>query len=616
MQRRKTLMHWLFGEKLERGRKMINERLQKLREKMKKMGISIYIVPSSDYHGSEYVCPYFRAREYITGFTGSAGTAVITQTEAGLWTDGRYFLQAEQQLKASDIQLFRMGEPEVPSIEDYVAEKLEAGGKIGFDGRVLDVFWAEAFEKIAEKAGGSLRIEYDFIGEIWEHRPLIPKSPVFILSESYAGASTKEKQEKVRSDMQKMGADVYVLASLCDIAWLLNLRGGDIPSVPVTLAFLILTKESCIYYVRSEVLTEEVRDYLSENNVLVKDYEAIYQDLEGFTEKKILLDKRNINYRLWKSIPEQAEIINQKNPTERFKAVKNETEIANLKQAHLKESIAFTKFLYWIKTRVGKEEITELQAAQYLQERRKEQEHYLEESFAPICAYGAHGAIVHYAATKESNAVILPENFLLVDSGGHYLEGTTDTTRTIALGTISEEQKRMFTAVCRGNLNLAYAKFLKGCTGLNLDILCREPLWQLEVDYKHGTGHGVGYLLNVHEGPNAFRWKQPKGELASELEAGMVTSDEPGIYIEGAYGIRIENELLCVEGVQNSYGQFLEFEILTWIPIDLDAILPEEMTEKEKSYLNNYHKKVYETIAPYLSEKEQIWLAWATREIK
>lgn len=595
---------------------MINQRLQKLREKMKKSEISIYIVPSSDYHGSEYVCPYFRAREYITGFTGSAGTAVITMTEAGLWTDGRYFIQAEKQLEASEIQLFRAGEAGVPTIEGYIADKLKTGENIGFDGRTVDVSFAEALEEIAEKAGGKLCIQQDLIGEIWENRPSIPNKPAFVLSEGYTGMSTNEKQEKVRSYMKEIGADVHILASLCDIAWLLNLRGGDIPSVPVTLSFLILTQESCVYYVRSEVLTEEVRDYLSENRILIKDYHAIYEDIARFTDKKILLDKKNINYRLWKTIPEEAELINQKNPTERLKAIKNATEIANIKAAHLKESIAFTKFLYWIKMRIGEEEITEIQAARYLTECRMEQEHYLEESFVPICAYGAHGAIVHYAATKESNVAILPEGFLLVDAGGHYLEGTTDTTRTIALGDISQEQKRMFTAVCCGNLNLAYAKFLKGCTGLNLDILCREPLWQLEVDYKHGTGHGVGYLLNVHEGPNAFRWKQPKGEMASELEAGMITSDEPGIYIEGAYGIRLENELLCVEGVQNAYGQFFEFEILTWIPIDLDAVLPEEMTEREKFYLNQYHKKVYETIAPYLTEEERLWLSQATRKIK
>lgn len=595
---------------------MGKERLQLLRQKMREAGVTVYVVPSSDCHESEYVCAHFQARAYITGFTGSAGTAVITMEDAGLWTDGRYFLQAEAQLSDTGFRLFRIGEPGVPAVEAYVKEHLEEGGTLGFDGRVMGAHRAEAFVKAASEKKAGILVTEDLVGSIWKNRPGIPDAPVFVLEDRYCGEDTQSKQTRVRKEMEKLGADVHVLASLCDIAWLLNIRGRDIPSVPVVLSFLCISKDTCIWYVRGSVLTEEVRLYLTRNHVQIKEYEEIYRDLKQIQPgQKVLMDKKNVNYRLFTSIPDGVELIDRSNPSELMKAVKNETELSNLRVAHLKESIAFTKFMYWLKTRAGKEEITELSAAEYLDDRRKEQEHYLEQSFAPICAYGSNAAIVHYSATEESNTRIEPSGFLLVDAGGHYLEGTTDTTRTFALGGLSKEQKKMFTAVCRGNLKLAFARFLHGCTGYSLDILCREPLWELGVDYKHGTGHGVGYVLNVHEGPNAFRWKLPEGEKPAVLEEGMVTTDEPGIYIEEKYGIRIENELLCVRDEKNEYGQFMKFEILTLIPIDLDAVLPEEMTSVERNYLNVYHQKVYDALSPYLNGEEREWLKTYTRKI-
>ncbi len=415
--------------------------------------------------------------------------------------------------------------------------------------------------------------------------------------------------------MEEQQADVHVLASLCDIAWLLNLRGGDIPCVPVTLSFLILTQETCVWYVRPSVVTKEIQDYLAGFQVRIKDYDEIYGDLETLSiGARVLLDGKNVNYRLLRSLPESVVVMDQPNPTELMKAVKNETEIKNIREAHRKESIAFTRFLYRLKT--GATDLTELSVAKYLDARRAEQEHCLGQSFAPICAYGSHGAIVHYSATVETDVPIRQENFLLVDAGGHYLEGTTDTTRTIAMGPLSMEQKRMYTAVLRANLRLAYAKFPKGATGYSLDALCRESLWQLGVDFKHGTGHGVGYLLNVHEGPNAFRSRIPEGERPAELAPGMVTTDEPGVYIAGEYGIRLENELLCVEGPSNEYGQFLEFEILTLIPFNRDAILPEEMNPEELQWLNAYHQRVYETVEPYLPEEEREWLKACTARLQ
>lgn len=595
---------------------MMQERLQLLRQKMKETGVTVYVVPSSDCHESEYVCAHYQARAYITGFTGSAGTAVITMDDAGLWTDGRYFIQAQMQLSDTGFRLFRMGEPGVPDVETYVKDHLKEGGKLGFDGRVMGAYRAELFAKAASEKKAELLVTEDLVGAVWKDRPIVPDAPIYILEDRYSGENTKHKQARVRAEMEKLGADVHVLASLCDIAWILNLRGRDIPNVPVVLSFLCITKDRCIWYVRSSVVTEEIRSYLTENEVQIKEYEEIYRDLErAASGRKILMDKKNINYRLLTSLPKEVMLIDKSNPSEHMKAVKNETELANLRIAHLKESIAFTKFMYWLKTKAGKEEMTELSAAEYLNERRKEQEHYLEQSFAPICAYGSNAAIVHYSATEESNAKIEPSGFLLVDAGGHYLEGTTDTTRTFAMGEVSAEQKRMFTAVCRGNLNLANARFLHGCTGFNLDILCREPLWQLEKDYKHGTGHGVGYILNVHEGPNAFRWRLPDGERPAVLEAGMVTTDEPGIYVEGSYGIRTENELVCVKAEKNEYGQFMEFEILTLIPIDLDAILPEEMTSVERNNLNAYHQRVYDALSPHLDTEENEWLKIYTRRI-
>ena len=594
----------------------IKERLDRLRERMKENKVTVYVIPSSDCHESEYVCAHYRVREYLSGFTGSAGTLAVTMEEAGLWTDGRYFLQAEQQLQGTGIRLFRSGEPGVPKLQDYVKQKLSEGGKLGFDGRVMGAFRAEKLIEAAGEKGTEALVTEDLAGRIWTDRPGIPDTRLYVLDLCYAGEDTKSRLSRVRAEMEKAGADVHVLASLCDIAWLLNIRGGDIPCVPVVLSFLCMTKTACTWYVRERIVTEEIRQYLKEYGIQIRDYEAVYEDLPGLTEgQKVLLDKKTVNYRLLTGISAGAEVIDGQNPTELMKAVKNETEIQNLKTAHLKEGIAFTRLMYWLKNQSGTETVTERSAAAYLDACRQEQEHCLGQSFATISAYGANGAVVHYSPTEESDAKIEPEGFLLVDAGGHYLEGTTDTTRTFVMGELSLEQKRMFTAVCRGNLNLAYARFLYGCTGYSLDILCREPLWQAGVDYKHGTGHGVGYLLNVHEGPNAFRWKLQGQERPAVLEAGMVTTDEPGIYMEGKYGIRTENELLCVKGENNAYGQFMEFEILTLVPIDLDGILPQEMTETERERLNDYHEKVYRTLAPHLTEEEREWLRVSTRRI-
>lgn len=592
------------------------KRLKDLRELMEQRGIDIYVVPTSDFHESEYVGEYFKARKFITGFTGSAGTAVITKTQAGLWTDGRYFVQAKNQLKDSTVTLFPMGEENVPTVAEFVKENLPPKGCIGFDGRVVNGKAGEEYKNIADEKKGRLYVEEDLVDLIWEERPPMSKKPFFILEEKYSGKSTKEKLQEVRGEMEKEKADIHILTSLYDIAWLLNVRGGDIDYVPVVLSYLVLSKEECVWFLQQEILTEEQKSYLKDNGIVTKEYEEIYSyvpEIPG--DKKALLHKSEVNYRIVNALKDTVEIIDKENPTELMKSVKNKTEAENTIKAHVKDGVAFTKFMYWLKNSIGKEEITEISASDVLENFRRQQENFLDLSFDTISAYGANAAMMHYSATEETNALLKPEGFLLVDSGGHYLEGTTDITRTMALGSITEEMRLHFTTVLCSNLNLASARFLHGCTGRNLDILSRGPLWKLGIDYKCGTGHGVGHILNVHEGPNSFRWQKREGVPEAVLEEGMITTDEPGVYIEGAYGIRTENELLCKKGVKNEYGQFMEFETITYAPIDLDAIDPNLMTEEQRAVLNEYHKKVYEVLSPYMTQEENKWLKEYTRAV-
>lgn len=596
---------------------MIQERLSALRSEMKKRRIDIYVVPTSDFHESEYVGAHFKARRFITGFTGSAGTAVITLTEAGLWTDGRYFVQAENQLKDSTVTLFRMGEEGVPEVNEFIKEKLQEGGCLGFDGRVVNGAWGKRLQKIADGKNASMHVAEDLIDLIWADRPALPKEPLFLLEEKYTGKSTAEKIADLRAKMRDEGTDTHILTSLYDIAWLLNIRGGDIESVPVVLSYLVLTEQECIWFLQEEVIDGTIRSYLNANRITVMPYDSIYEYVTKIAEDAaVLMNCATVNYRICSSLNPAVRVVDKPNPTELMKAIKNKTEVDNTRKAHIKDGVAFTKFMYWLKTNIGKIPMTEISASDYLEERRREQEHFIELSFDTICAYGENAAMMHYAATPESDAKLKPEGFLLVDSGGHYYEGTTDITRTMALGPVTDEMRLHFTTVCRSNLSLAHAKFLYGCTGQNLDILARGPLWELGIDYKCGTGHGVGYVLNVHEGPNGIRWRVvPERHDNGVLEEGMITTDEPGVYLEGKYGIRTENELVCHKAEKNEYGQFMEFENITYAPIDLDAIDPEAMTGRERKLLNDYHKMVYHTISPYLTKEEQEWLKTYTRAI-
>ncbi len=596
---------------------MINKRIQMLRQKMAERGITIYVVPTSDFHESEYVGDYFKARKFITGFTGSAGTAVITMDQAGLWTDGRYFIQAAAQLANSEVKLFKMGEENVPTVIEFIRDHLVQGGGLGFDGRVINARLGTELKELAEQKKASFHTSQDLVGMIWEERPAMPMEPVFLLEEQYTGESTTSKIKRVREKMKQSNADVHILTSLDDIAWMLNIRGNDILHFPVVLSFLAITQTECCLFIHSEVLSESVRMQLEQWGITICDYEAIYSYVAQIEAKKtVWMDCDRVNFNICNQLNSEVKVLNQENPTVRMKAIKNPVELENLRNAHVEDGVAFTKFMYWLKTNVGKIAMTEITASDYLAERRKERKGFLDLSFDTIAAYEANGAMMHYCATLESAAVLEPRGFLLVDSGGHYYQGTTDITRTMALGPITEKQREHFTIVLRSNLNLAAAKFLYGCNGHNLDILSRGPLWELGLDYKCGTGHGVGYLLNVHEAPNGFRWKiVPERKDSAIFEEGMVTTDEPGVYLEGEYGIRTENELVCCKAEKNEYGQFMKFETITYAPIDLDAIDPELLTKREKQLLNDYHHMVYEKLSPYLTEEEQKWLQVYTRAV-
>lgn len=593
----------------------VKERITALRERMKEKKIDAYLVPTDDFHASEYVGEYFKCRKYITGFTGSAGTAVIMQDMAGLWTDGRYFIQAAAQLEGTGVDLFKMGEPGVPTIHQFLEEKLGEGMCLGFDGRTISAKEASELSEALGKKGASLSVDYDLVGEVWEDRPALSCEPVMELDVKWAGESRADKCAKIRKAMEEKGADAFVLTSLDDIAWLLNIRGGDVHCCPVVLSYLVMTQKEIKLFANEKAFPAEVLDTLAKDGVTLLPYDSIYEYVKTFAkDMKVLLCKQKANSRLVSNIPAEVEILDEENLTLLPKAIKNPVEVENERIAHIRDGVALTKFIYWLKKNVGKIPMSELSAEEKLYSFRAQQENFIDNSFDPIISYGVHAAINHYSATPETDIPIEPRSFLLADTGGNYYEGTTDTTRTIVMGSVTDEQKKFFTAVLRGMLNLGNAKFRYGCTGVNLDYLARGPLWELGQDFNHGTGHGVGYLLNVHEGPNSFRWKVVPGNNAV-LEEGMITSDEPGYYVEDGYGIRHENMIVCKKAEKTQFGQFMCFEFLTMVPFDLDAVVPEQMTAHERELLNNYHAQVYEKISPYLDEDEKAWLKEATRAI-
>ena len=607
---------------------VIRDRLDALRKLMKERGMDAYMIPTADFHESEYVGEHFKCREYMTGFTGSAGTALITMDEACLWVDGRYYVQAAAQLKDSTVTMMKMGQEGVPSLGAYLEDKMPEGGCLGFDGRVVNAAEGLALEEMLRERGARISYGEDLAGMIWQERPELSAEPAWVLDERYAGKSALDKIADVREAMEKVHASVHVLTSLDDIAWLLNIRGNDILYNPVVLSYALVTMDQLYLFVNSSVLEGKaypyledekgisVREYLERTGVTVMPYDGVYDMVEGLKNEKVLLEKCRVNYAVYRLIDGSNKEIDRINPTASMKAVKNDVEIENEKRAHIKDGVAMTKFIYWLKKNTGRIPMDEISVSDYLGKLRMDQEGCIGLSFATISAYGAHGAMCHYSATPESSIPLEPRGLYLIDSGGQYYEGTTDITRTIAMGPVTDEEKEHFTLVLMSMLRLGDVKFLHGCRGLSLDYAAREPLWRRGLNYEHGTGHGVSYLSSVHERPNGIRFKMvPERQDNAVMEAGMITSDEPGVYIEGSHGIRTENLVLCVEDEKNEYGQFLRFEYLTYVPIDLEVIDREIMTERDVELLNRYHEQVYEKISPYLDEDERVWLAEATRAV-
>ena len=597
---------------------MIRERLAALRAGMKEAGIDWYIVPSGDCHCSEYLSDYFRTVRFISGFTGSAGTVLIGKDRAYLWTDGRYFIQAERELAGSGIELMRMAQAGVPTVTEFLKAEVKDGETLGFDGRMTSAKLAAEWEEKAFAGRGiRLAMDRDLIGEIWSDRPAQRFSTPFLLPERFTGRSAADKIAAVREKMKEAGATLHFLSALDDIAWLLNLRADDVPNNPVVFGFVKLTEDEAVLYCRKAIFPAEIANALAAQGVSLQEYEEIWSEAEKIGPKEtVLYDPMKTACRLAYAIGQSgANKITKTNPTTLMKCVKNPTEQEALRESHRKDGLAMVKWLYWLKHHPDPESLSEIDVSDYLEKCRR-QEGAFELSFGTIAAMGPNAAMMHYSATPQNYAMIQKKGFLLVDSGGQYPDGTTDITRTVAMGPLTENERLHYTAVLRSFLRLGMAKFLKGSTCYFLDILARGPVWDLGIDYRCGTGHGVGFCLNVHEGPNGFRWTKPAAlDGLVELQPGMVTTDEPGVYIEGGYGIRIENELLCVTDEENEYGQFYRFEHLTVCPIDLTPVMTELLAPDEKKALNAYHAMVYERLKSGLSGEEAAWLKEITAPI-
>ena len=582
----------------------INQRLEDLREVMQREHLSAFIFPSTDPHQGEYVPDHWKGREFISGFNGSAGTAVVTLTSAALWTDSRYFLAAEEQLKDTEFQLMKLKMEDTPTIAEWIGKECGAGVEVAVDGMVNSTNSVRELIADLRKQGGiTLRTNFDPLEQIWQDRPPIPLNPVEEYPLTYAGEAANVKIARIRQALRKLHADGMLMAALDDIAWTLNLRGTDVHCNPVFVSYLLISSTSVTLYINKEKLTPEVMAYLKGEGVGVDAYENIQKGLKDYFEYNILLDPDEVNYTLFNAVTR--EVIEAESPVKQMKTIKNSTEIAGFRQAMLKDGIAMVKFLYWLDKQLAEgEALTEISVSEELASLRAEQTLFRGVSFDTIAGYEAHGAIVHYEATPESDVPLKPEGFLLLDSGGQYLDGTTDITRTIALGPVTEEQKKIYTLVLKGHIQLELCKFPSGISGTQLDILARKDMWRAGMNYLHGTGHGVGSYLNVHEGPHQIRmeWKP------APLMAGMTVTDEPGIYLAGKFGVRIENTLLITHYNETEFGKFLQFEPLTICPIDKKPIIKEMMMPEEIAWLDQYHRRVLELLSPRLDDDEIEWL--------
>ena len=597
---------------------IVTERVNKLRKMMSDKNMSVYMITMADFHHSEYVGDYFMEVRFMSGFSGTNATVVVTPDKAGLWTDGRYFIQAKREIDGSCVELYPMGEDGVPSVLDFIREEMKDGTGIGFDGRCITVKESEDLSEIAKDKNGSLMGSEDLVDTIWTERPELSSQKVWELEDDFSGETRAKKLSWLRLTIKEQEQEGYLLNDLCSIAWLLNLRGDDIESVPVFLSYFYISKSQAILFTDPKIISNKLMESLYSDGIRVLPYESVFE-LTGnipdpVTEKKIWIDHECVTLALKNAFPKETEFYYDANPIEERKSIRNPVEIKNTRLAHIKDGTALTHFIYWLKNQdVSK--LSEVDCSDRLLEYRKSQKNFLDVSFDTIAAYGPNAAMMHYSATPEKYSMLEPKSFILVDSGGHYLEGTTDVTRTIVVGSLTDEEKEDYTTVLRCHLRLMAAHFLKGCTGQNLDILSREPVWERGLDYRCGTGHGVGHISNVHEGPNSFRWRITDKGRAWTLKPGQITTDKPGLYIEDGYGIRIENELLCHEDVKTEYGQFYSFETITYAPIDLEPVIPEMLTQYERATLNAYHKMVFDKISSDFTGKELEWLKAATREI-
>ncbi|OUO53045.1 peptidase M24 [Parabacteroides sp. An277] len=591
----------------------IEERLSALREEMKKNDTAAYVIPTADPHMSEYPAACWKYREWISGFTGSAGTVVVTADKAGLWTDSRYFLQAEMQLEGTGIDLFRLKMPDTPSIGEFLLDELDPHAQVGVDGETMSQTEVENLSHVLGRGRIYLRTDINLLDALWTDRPAIPDAPIFEMPVEFSGKSTEDKLTDIHLALHKAGADCTVLSALDEVAWTCNIRGTDVAYNPVAIAYLFVSNNENVLFIHPKKVPEEMARQLQKEGVILADYTKLYDYLKKLPDKtRILLDPNHTNAAIFGHLPEKVKWIEGTSPANKLKAIKNETELNGFHAAVVRDGVALTKFYYWLETSLqAGETITELDASRKLSALRSEQPYYLMDSFESISAYAAHGAIVHYAATPETNATLKPEGLYLLDSGAQYMDGTTDITRTIALGEPTEQMRKDFTRVLKGTISLAKSKFPAGTRGSQLDILARKALWDAGLNFLHGTGHGIGHCLNVHEGPQSIRME----ENPTVLEPGMVTSDEPGLYRAGEYGIRTENMIVTREDSETEFGRFLHMETLTLCYIDTRLIIVSMLSAREHAWLNKYHQEVYEKLAPSLSDDEREWLRMKTREI-
>lgn len=597
---------------------VVAQRISLLREAMKQSGFDWYFCTSDDFHASEYVADYFKVREFFTGFTGENAFLLLNMTEAYMWTDGRFFLQADSELSETGVSLMKMGEEGVPTVTEFLESNLKENETLIFDGRMVSTSWGKKLDALAASKKASIVSDVDITTDIWTDRPDLPSNPVTVYSDEsqVMGESVNSKLDRIREELKKQNADMTFIGSLDDIAWITNMRGLDVECNPVFLSYMLITDKDAVIFMQKSETDDNVICHLNRNGIRIEDYNCVLEYLKTYDFKKsVLLDEGSVNYSCYKAIAEKTAIINSINPSRRMKAIKTASEIERLKEAYLLDSVCVTKFCYWLKNAVKDGNVTEMSAAEYIDNLRRQVPGFIELSFPTISGYGPNGAIVHYGVTEESNTKVKPEGMLLVDSGGQYEKGTTDVTRTVACGPVTDKMRLYYTKVAVGMLSLANAKFMDGCTGRNLDIVARMPLWEIGADYNHGTGHGIGYILNVHEGPQNIRWRYAEATKEYKFEPGMITSDEPGVYITGEFGIRIENVILCVEHIVSEFGKTLGFEHLTFAPLDRALLDKNQLNEVEIGLVNDYQEMVYNKMKGYLSKEEDDWLFAETRPL-